>query len=168
MTYHKHLKRLDDIWENEPIFFITTCTNQRYPLLANERTAPILIDGWRLALERHGWAVGRYVIMPDHVHFFCALDTGCITGKPLSSFLQYWKQWTSKRIIHECNNIDMPGNQITPALRPPIWQSRFFDHLIRSWESYAEKWEYVQENPVRAGLVNNSKEWVWQGEIYEL
>ena len=30
----------------------------------------ILIDEWRNAHERHGWAIGRYVIMPDRVHFF--------------------------------------------------------------------------------------------------
>ena len=32
-------------------------------------------------------------------------------------------------------------------------QEGFFDHLLRSYESYAQKWEYVRENPVRAGLV---------------
>jgi hypothetical protein len=41
----------------------------------------------------------------------------------------------------------------------------FFDHLIRSSESYAEKWEYVRENPVRAGLVTSADDWPWQGEI---
>jgi len=30
-----------------------------------------LIDEWKRARERHRWAIGRYVIMPDHVHFFC-------------------------------------------------------------------------------------------------
>ena len=33
----------------------------------------------------------------------------------------------------------------------------FFDHLIRHSESYSEKWEYVRQNPVRAGLVNESR-----------
>jgi putative transposase len=51
------------------------------------------------------------------------------------------------------------------SARRPHWQSRFFDHLIRHDESYRQKWEYVVENPVRAGLVNHSDEWPWQGEI---
>ncbi len=34
----------------------------------------------------------------------------------------------------------------------PWWQERFFDHVLRSAESYREKGEYVQQNPVRAGL----------------
>jgi hypothetical protein len=44
----------------------------------------------------------------------------------------------------------------------------FFDHVIRHSESYLEKWEYVRQNPVRAGLVNDPNEWSWQGEIASL
>jgi hypothetical protein len=46
-----------------------------------------------------------------------------------------------------------------------VWQEGFFDHLIRNAESYAGKWEYVYQNPVRAGLVNDPKEWPYQGEF---
>jgi len=47
----------------------------------------------------------------------------------------------------------------------PHWQKGFFDHLIRHGESYSEKWEYVRQNPVRAGLVGTPEDWPWQGEI---
>jgi REP element-mobilizing transposase RayT len=46
-----------------------------------------------------------------------------------------------------------------------IWQRRFFDHVLRNEESYAQKWEYVRENPVRAGLVANADDWPYAGEI---
>ena len=41
----------------------------------------------------------------------------------------------------------------------------FFD---RSSESYNQNWKYVKENPVRAGLVTSSDEWLWQEEIESL
>ena len=41
----------------------------------------------------------------------------------------------------------------------------FFDHLLRSEESYAQKWDYVRENPVRAGLVKNVEDWPYAGEL---
>jgi hypothetical protein len=47
----------------------------------------------------------------------------------------------------------------------PIWQRGFFDHLLRSSESYSEKWNYVRENPVRAGLVSHANDWRYSGEI---
>jgi hypothetical protein len=43
--------------------------------------------------------------------------------------------------------------------------TRIFDHVLRSDESYAEKWNYVRDNPVRAGLVKSADNWRYQGEI---
>jgi len=56
----------------------------------------------------------------------------------------------------------------TYACRCPkarFWQPGFFDHVLRSDESYAEKWNYVRDNPVRAGLVKAADDWPYQGEI---
>jgi hypothetical protein len=46
-----------------------------------------------------------------------------------------------------------------------VWQEGCFDHVLRSDESYGKKWQYVHENPVRAGLVASADEWPYQGEI---
>lgn len=150
---YRHLRRLERVWIDQPIYFITTCTYRRRPLLAGEEAAVILIDEWRSARERHGWAVGRYVMMPEHVHFFAAAE---VDAKRLSKFMQAWKQWTSKRMARELK------------LSATIWQEEFFDHILRSGESYSQKWQYVRENPVRAGFVASADEWPFQGKIEEL
>ena len=95
---HKHLRRLQRVWIDWPIYFITTCTFKRRAILASKEVAAILIDEWLDAHRRHGWAIGRYVIMPNHVHFFCSAELG---AKPLPIFMQRWKEWTSKRIARE-------------------------------------------------------------------
>jgi putative transposase len=46
-----------------------------------------------------------------------------------------------------------------------LWLPGFFDHILRSVESYAEKWNYVRDNPVQAGLVKTADDWPYQGEI---
>jgi len=46
----------------------------------------------------------------------------------------------------------------------PHWQEGFFDHVLRSSESYSQKWDYVRQNPVRAKLIEKSEDWPWQGE----
>ncbi len=51
------------------------------------------------------------------------------------------------------------------GVQKPHWQEGFFDHLLRSAESYSEKWEYVRLNPVRAGLCKEPEQWPYQGEI---
>jgi REP element-mobilizing transposase RayT len=81
------------------------------------------------ANSRHGWVIGRYVIMPDHVHFFCTPKSD---AKLLSTFVGIWKEWTSKAIKRAL------------GLSGCVWQEEFFDHVLRSSESYAEKWDYVR------------------------
>ena len=49
-----------------------------------------------------------------------------------------------------------------------IWERGFFDHVIRNEESYARKWEYVRQNPVRAGLVKFTEDWPYQGEVVRI
>ena len=147
---HKHLSRLERVWVEAPVYFVTTCTFHRREILTSPEIAAILIDEWTTARQRHGWAIGRYVIMPDHVHFFCCGDPHSVM---LEKFLQRWKEWTSKRTTRGL------------GLQPPIWQEEFFDHVLRSEESYCQKWEYVRQNPVRAGLVVNADDWPWRGEI---
>ncbi len=163
MPGHKHLPHLSRIWSADPVYFVTTCTHQRKSILANSRIAQILIDEWISAHKRHGWIVGRYVIMPDHVHFFCSADTKSVNSvrNNLSFFMQQWKQWTSKRIIREIYT----GSSKWIS---QIWQKEYFDHLLRSEESYIQKWEYVRENPVRKNLVYKADDWSWQGEIFDL
>ena len=137
MRARKHLRRLDAISIESPIYFITICVAKRRPLLSNDAAFAVLHSEWEGAPSRYGWSVGRFVVMPDHVHFFCVCDE-TQGGKSLSDFVGGFKQWTAKAILR---------NSGLPA---PLWQSEFFDHLLRSDESYGSKWTYVRENPVRA------------------
>ena len=86
--------------------------------------------------------------MPDHVRFFCASD---VNAKPLSTFIASWKEWTSKSLKSQL------------LLTTAIWEAEFFDHVLRSAESYSEKCDYVRTNPVRVGLVEDPDSWPWQG-----
>lgn len=150
MVAHKHLKRLGRVWVPSAVYFITTCTQSRRPVLADPAIHEILRREWTTARKCHGWLIGRYVVMPDHVHFFCAEQPEGALHR-LSRFIGGWKEWSAKTIS---------GLLGTTG---PFWQEEFFDHVLRSDESYAEKWVYVRENPVRAGLVAVQEAWPYQG-----
>jgi putative transposase len=151
MTAQGHLRRLRQTWERQPTYFITTCVAGRRALLASDTAHEILREEWHGLRERHGWAVGRYVVMPDHVHFFAIPLPDA--GKPLAVAMGRWKEWTAKRILRALGT------------EAPLWQPEFFDHVLRSDESRAEKWDYVRQNPVRAGLVAKAEDWPYAGAI---
>lgn len=76
------------------------------------------------------------------------------------------KQYLAKRI--DGDRSELPTANPRFAQRSgcnPVWQRGFFDHVLRSDESYAQKWDYVRENPVRAGLVKRAEDWPYAGEI---
>jgi REP element-mobilizing transposase RayT len=148
----KHLKRLDTISVAVPVYFITVCVAGRRPLLANSESFAVLRSEWEAARSRYGWTVGRFVVMPDHIHFFCVCDE-TETATSLSTFVGGFKQWTSKAILRRL------------GLPAPLWQGEFFDHLLRSDDSYGLKSEYVRDNPVRAGLARTSGDWPYAGEV---
>jgi putative transposase len=127
-----------------PLYFVTFNTHHRKKLLANEAVHRCFVSFAKVALDR-GIAIGRYVIMPDHIHLFvCGADDFLLT-----QWIRALKRALSTAI----------------AASPPHWQKGFFDHLIRHSESYSEKWDYVSQNPVRAGLVHKADDWPFQGEI---
>ena len=149
---HYHLSRLDRIWVRDPIYFITTCTSSRAHRLNNAIAHEICREVWNNARELYGWQVNRYVLMPDHVHFFCA---SAPDAHPLEVSVGKWKEWTAK-YLHRRVGVPVP-----------LWQPEFFDHVLRSAESYSEKCDYMRRNPVRAGFVSEPEQWPYQGCLSE-
>jgi putative transposase len=125
------------------IVFLTVCTKGRRPLLASAPVHAALRDAWACA-DR--WRVGRYVILPDHVHLFCG--PGSWPPHPLGPWVTYWK-----RLVAKATGV------------AGIWQAGFWDTQLRGHESYGAKWEYVRNNPVRHGLVSQAADWPHQGEV---
>jgi len=86
---------LNEVWIEAPIYFITTASHLRRRVLACPQFAVALRAEFEAAPIRHGWTVGRYVIMPDHIHFFCA-EGGEREPVSLSQFVGRIKQGTAR------------------------------------------------------------------------
>ena len=128
------------------ILFVTLVANNRQSVLADVKAQSVITDVWRRV---KGWIVGRYVIMPDHIHFFCAP-----ADYPPSEFHAWMACW--KRMV---------SNRFPCPHTLPLWQRDCWDTQLRCGESYAAKWEYVRANPVRKGLVDSPDSWPFQGEL---
>jgi putative transposase len=75
-----------------PIIFLTVCTRNRKRILANSEVVVLLRDSWH---EANSWMVGRFIVMPDHLHLFCAPVENL--PRPLSHWVRYWKTVASRR-----------------------------------------------------------------------
>ena len=81
--------------------------------------------------------------MPDHLHMLVGILGDSSLCKLIRDF---------KRIATRKGKIE--------------WQRSFFDHRLRHDESETEKFEYILQNPMRAGLIREGGEWpyVFVGE----
>jgi putative transposase len=134
---------------NRPnIIYLTVCTWNREPILASHSMYDLLIEMWEKA---HTWLVGHFVILPDHIHLFCAPAEA--VHPPLTVWVSYWKRLTT-----------IARRQTHPAFR---WQVNFWDTQLRSGDTYDAKWAYVRQNPVRHGLVEKAEDWPFSGRLHD-
>ena len=180
----QRLKRLDRLFVDHALYFVTACTEARKPILANAKVHQDFRKFCQVGLER-GVFVGKYVLMPDHFHLFVAFGDKCesaltarretavtdsrYSGGPAApvaavcdrrlSPLSEWMKSLKNSLSKTLRGMNVPA---------PHWQKGFFDHVMRSEESYSEKWLYVAENPVRKKLTAHPEDWPYQGEISPL
>src|SRR5437867_4290046 len=173
------LKRLDRLFVCHPLYFVTACTEDRKPILANTKVHEGFRRFCEAGLER-GVYVGNYVLMPDHLHLFVAFggeydaalagarlrrsqtdatggegrlktdatggagrsqtDAATVSrfsGGPVAavcdrrlSLLSEWMKTLKNSLSKTLRGLNIPA---------PHWQKGFFDHVMRSEESYSEK-----------------------------
>ena len=126
--------------------FLTVCTEDRERWLAQASVQLALHDIW--LNTANAWLVSDYLLMPDHLHLFCAPYDLKFT---IEDWVTFWKSRLSK-------TCPQAGR----------FQRTGFHHRLRDGENYAQKWQYVWENPVRAGLVTKPEEWPYQGKVHEI
>ena len=137
-------------------YFITVCVQNRKQILSKivETLNPGCPQSPQTELLWHGeivekrirqmdafyddLSVDKYVIMPDHVHFLISIHNGHPrTGVPtertstIARFVGTFKRFCNKEFGEN------------------IWQSRYYDHVIRNQRDYNEVWEYIESNPAK-------------------
>jgi putative transposase len=128
------------------LVLLTVTTEDRRPWLANAVAHELLRSAWQAATA---WLVGDYLLMPDHLHAFCA---PCDPSFTIEQWITYWKRDFRRR----------------HGRADWRFQSRGWHHRLRTGETYAEKWIYVQENPMRKQLVKNMPDWPFKGMVHPL
>src|SRR5579871_2584579 len=83
-----------------------------------------------------------FVVMPNHVHVL------------LTPHVDLWQvtKWIKGASARR-------ANQILHRSRSPFWQAESFDHWARSGMEFEHILNYMEMNPVRAGLVSEPSQW---------
>jgi len=120
------------------IYFITLCVQHRQTVLANEAA----FDAFKEVAATISWKILAAILMPDHMHLLATpYDREASVGSVSATI----KRRMRRRLGAEWE-----------------WQPGCFDRLLRREEFAEAKWQYIRENPVRAGLVAHWDDWPYR------
>lgn len=102
-----------------------------------------IVEGALLHGDQQNYRLLAWCIMPNHVHVLVE----AIEGHSLSRMVQAWKSFTAKSINKRL------GRNGT------LWMADYFDRYIRDDRHLAAVMAYIHNNPVKAGLVADAKDW---------
>jgi REP element-mobilizing transposase RayT len=149
MTFHhKNIRLPGDRYVVSDWFFVTVCCANRRKLFTTAEFC-----GWFLKILRrdaaaHTFAVHAYCLMPDRVHL---LLEGLYPTTDLLGFVKAVKTKSS--------------TPFTRKTARPLWQKKFYDHILRRNDSPDDVAWYIWMNPVRAGLCRRPGEYPFLGSF---
>lgn len=138
-------KRTLPIWEiGGSTYFITFRTDG---IVLPREARQVILDAC-LHLNGQKYHLWAAVVMLDHVHLL-------LTPREVKK-----GEWHSlASILHSLKSFT--GNMVNRLLsrRGPLWQSDYFNRIVRDDAEFLEKWNYIRNNPIRRELCKRPEDW---------
>ena len=145
-------------------YFFTVVTFKRVKIFTEPENVALLRSSIKEVMQKHPFKIDAFVLLPDHLH--------CIWSLPQqdSDFSTRWRLIKSyfSRNFDQSNvgwvEVRNPTNDAHAASRQkkkekPVWQRRFWEHLIRDEKDLNQHVEYIHYNPVKHGLTKAPVDW---------
>ena len=118
-------------------YFITICCKRRGTnQLCTPDVGHALLETVKFYRQQQKWFSTAFVLMPDHVHLLASFAREYRIEEVVSA----WKRYAATKF-------------------KIVWQQGFFEHRLRHNESAEQKTQYILQNPVRAGMVDQPEDW---------
>jgi putative transposase len=125
------------------VYFVTTDTWQKHPLFINTDLANIVIEQILGCRDRGFYKLHAFVLMPDHLHILLTPgDTSTV-----EKAMQMIKGGSAHKM-----GLERPQ-------KFPVWHAGFHDRWMRDAEEYWGSKQYIEQNPIKAKLVERPEDY---------
>ncbi len=140
--------------------FITLTVLHWIPVFTRQETVEILLDSLRF-LSKEGLKVYAYVVLENHCHLV-------VQSKALDRDIARYKSYTAKQMIQYLanNNVRQILEQLAFYKKAhkndrayQFWQEGVHPELIQNEKMMRQKIEYIHQNPVKRGYVDEAVHW---------
>ena len=127
-----------------------------------EKKLPNLIGIFKSYTTQQYWKRSREIIEMETIESAstCVMRSTLRESKTLISALMDWRATLRPEVVELKN---WPIVHVEEFRRKRLWQTRFFDHVIRNDSDLQENFEYIEMNPVRAGYVSQPQFYPYTG-----
>ena len=137
-------------------YFFTVVTYNRIPLFADNGARGLLGEIMRAVKEEEPYETLAIVLLPDHLHAIWQLPRGDHDfsrrwKRIKSDFTRAWRKQGGKE-AKTTDSRQRRGNR-------GVWQTRFWEHLIRDENDLEAHFDYIHYNPVKHGYVKRLWDW---------
>jgi len=136
-------------------YVLTVVTYERKPILIDN--IGLLRDSFKRSKQKYKYHIDAIVILPDHFHMIITPKIAQEYSKIITyikrSFLYGLDEATKNQSTFELSASKHKRHNST------IWQRRFYEHTIRDEKDFNKQLEYLKNNPVKHGLVKDTKDW---------
>ncbi|MHB8539507.1 MAG: REP-associated tyrosine transposase [Candidatus Acidiferrales bacterium] len=126
-------------------YFVTSRTWQSRRLFVSPDICEIFLESLCAYRDEGHYALHAFALMPEHFHLLITPAEGVT----LERAVQFIKGGSAHRIRAE------------RKLAFPVWQRGFTDHRIRDFDDYHIHVRYMEQNPVKRGIVGSAREYAW-------
>jgi REP element-mobilizing transposase RayT len=149
------------IWEQSQAHFLTCTVIAWLPIFTRPDAVQIVLDSFRFLQEQDRLTIYGYVILENHLHFIAS-------ASDLSQELKAFKSYTARRIIDllEATRAQVLLEQLEfhrqrhkLESRYQVWQEGSHPQLIQNDDMMRQKLEYIHNNPVKRGYVEDAVHW---------
>ena len=134
-------------------YFLTMTTYGRNPILIEN--IKLLRESFWVSKQNYAYTIDAIVILPDHIHMVITLTN----AKDYPKIIRSIKQYFSKRCDPKYYAHYKQSKSRNTEGYLPVWQKRFFEHTIRNEKDLQMTLEYMVNNPVKHGLVEDKSDW---------
>ncbi|MBW4612890.1 MAG: transposase [Desmonostoc vinosum HA7617-LM4] len=138
-------------WELDgAVYFITFNTWEKLELSLEARK---IVFNSCLFFNKNRYQILVFVVMINHVHMLI---------QPLLKFENEF--WSLSSIMKSIKGYS--AKQIPQVIKHigTVWQDERYDRIVRNDQEFQQYWEYIRQNPVKAGLSSSPEDYpfFWQ------
>ena len=152
--------------KDEELFFITTTVVNHAKVFKKKRYCDILLYNIKYYQEQYKFEILGYVIMPSHFHWIVEVNPSTGSVSDIMRDIKKYSAWDLMEAIEHDGQTSFlklfeEAARASTSQRRKFWMPRFDDEVIQNETMLLAKLEYIHNNPVKAGIVENPEDYLF-------